>query len=47
MPQKNFLGPTTCTEILSQPKNKNLPLQLPEFIEGCSEKPRSLPLHFR
>ena len=45
--KKNFLGPTTRTEILSQPKDKSLPQQLPEFIKGCSEKPRSLPLHFR
>ena len=45
--KKNFLGPITRTVILSQPKNTSLPLQLPEFVKGCSEKHRSLPLHFR
>ena len=44
---KNFLRPTTRTEILSQPKSKSLLPQLPEFIKECREKPRSLPLHFR
>ena len=45
--KKNFLKPPTTAEILSQPKNKSLSPQFPEFVKGYSEKPRSLPLQFR
>ena len=32
--QNNFLGPTTRTEVLSQPKHKSLHPQFPEFVKG-------------
>ena len=38
--KKNFLGPSTRTEILSQPKNKSLLQQLPELVQGCCENPK-------
>ena len=45
--KKNFSDLLLEQKYFHNLKIKAYPWQLPELVKGCSEKPRSLPLHFR